>query len=183
MPYITSDISPNNQPDMRVMVDPLLNNIADIVLHNISDDESLKFTVVETAIQLFLEGLDDAFVLEEFFWDGEDTEHKYLQQAKEAVNMLSQTVKGTKVLRENVRGVCNYCITRMIVLMLFSEGVRYHRIDLTRGLLVSVKRGLAYSREMSSTIDCVWDEFYRRVAVPYEDKKRKENGDVYEGLV
>jgi hypothetical protein len=26
---------------------------------------------------------------------------------------------------------------------------------------------------------CAKDEFYRRVVVPYEEKKRKENGDVY----
>lgn len=28
-------------------------------------------------------------------------------------------------------------------------------------------------------LECVKQEFYRRLAVPYEDKKAKENGDVY----
>ena len=30
-----------------------------------------------------------------------------------------------------------------------------------------------------ATLECAKQEFYRRVAVPYEDKKREENGDVY----
>lgn len=29
-------------------------------------------------------------------------------------------------------------------------------------------------------LECVKQEFYRRAVVPYEDKKIKENGDVYE---
>ena len=29
------------------------------------------------------------------------------------------------------------------------------------------------------TVDCVGKEFYRRVAIAYEDKKRWGNGDVY----
>lgn len=32
---------------------------------------------------------------------------------------------------------------------------------------------------IGGTLRCVWDEFYRRVAAPYEDAKRHENGDVY----
>lgn len=39
---------------------------------------------------------------------------------------------------------------------------------------------LCYSRINSvvGTLECVKQEFYRRVAVPYEDKKIEENGDV-----
>jgi hypothetical protein len=33
--------------------------------------------------------------------------------------------------------------------------------------------------EVMGALECAKQEFYRRVAVPYEDKKIKENGDVY----
>lgn len=32
---------------------------------------------------------------------------------------------------------------------------------------------------VSGVFSCAGQEFYRRVAVPYEDKKIKENGDVF----
>ncbi len=42
-------------------------------------------------------------------------------------------------------------------------------------------KGLSYTtiNEIVGALTCAKDEFYRRVAVPYEDKKIKENGDVY----
>lgn len=33
--------------------------------------------------------------------------------------------------------------------------------------------------EVIGALECAKQEFYRRVAIPYEDKKIKENGDVY----
>ena len=43
--------------------------------------------------------------------------------------------------------------------------------------------GAAYSyrdlNEVIGVLECVKLELYRRVAAPYEDKKMKENGDVY----
>jgi len=48
-------------------------------------------------------------------------------------------------------------------------------------LLLSEVRGLSYA-ELSSLmgdIECVKQEFYRRVLAPYEDEKCRENGDVY----
>lgn len=33
--------------------------------------------------------------------------------------------------------------------------------------------------EVIGALECAKQEFYRRVAVPYEDQKIKENGDVY----
>ena len=40
---------------------------------------------------------------------------------------------------------------------------------------------LTYStiNEVMGTLACVTQEFYRRVAVPYETRKCKENGDVF----
>ena len=35
-----------------------------------------------------------------------------------------------------------------------------------------------YNRAMG-VLECIKQEFYRRVVAPYEDKKKEENGDVY----
>ena len=43
------------------------------------------------------------------------------------------------------------------------------------------QHGQSYSiiNDIVGVLECAKMEFYRRVAVPYEDKKRTENGDVY----
>jgi hypothetical protein len=57
---------------------------------------------------------------------------------------------------ENVDGDMNYVITRMIKEV---YPLRYFHINRAVGLL-----------------ECIKQEFYRRVAAPYEDTKIKENG-------
>lgn len=59
-------------------------------------------------------------------------------------------------------GEMNYVITQL--LLKHMGGVSYSGINFVRGILA-----------------CVGDEFYWRVARPYEDGKREENGDVYYG--
>ncbi len=59
-------------------------------------------------------------------------------------------------------GDLNYVITRLIG-GLWTKEKRYFTIARICGVLVNVK-----------------DEFYRRVAVPYEDKAVQKNGDVPE---
>lgn len=46
------------------------------------------------------------------------------------------------------------------------------------------KHGLSYKiiNDVLGALDGASKEFYRRVAVPYEDNKIKENGDVYESI-
>lgn len=59
---------------------------------------------------------------------------------------------------EEVDGELNYVVTKLL------KGIyplRYFHINRAIGLL-----------------ECVKQEFYRRVAAPYEDKKIKESGDV-----
>lgn len=56
-------------------------------------------------------------------------------------------------------GAANYAITRLIHLLI--GDIRYQKIALWTGVLENVKQ-----------------EFYRRVASPYEDQKIQENGDV-----
>jgi hypothetical protein len=44
-----------------------------------------------------------------------------------------------------------------------------------------IHKGLSYQtiNDIIGALECAKQEFYRRIAVPYEDKKIEENGDVY----
>lgn len=59
-------------------------------------------------------------------------------------------------------GELNYAITKLLDSYLIHEGLNYKNINDCLGACEGAKL-----------------EFYRRVAVPYEDKKIAENGDVY----
>lgn len=60
-------------------------------------------------------------------------------------------------------GELNYVITDLLMKALEDGGgVSYTRINALVGVL-----------------ECAKMELYRRVAAPYEDKKKEENGDVY----
>jgi len=59
-------------------------------------------------------------------------------------------------------GELNYAITQLCRLMHIEEPLSYTKIALLTGVLENVKQ-----------------EFYRRLAVPYEEEKAKINGDVY----
>jgi hypothetical protein len=61
-------------------------------------------------------------------------------------------------------GNLNYAITKLVtrLIVLRYNKVRYEAIARFTGVLKNVS-----------------DEFYRRVAAPYEDKKKSLNGDVY----
>jgi hypothetical protein len=58
-------------------------------------------------------------------------------------------------------GQLNYLITQVLMWYLRPEP-RYEDLNALLGVLEAVKH-----------------ELYRRLAVPYEDKKKEENGDVY----
>lgn len=60
-------------------------------------------------------------------------------------------------------GDLNYAITRLLDSYIKNHGgTRYARIN-----------------EVVGVLECAKLEFYRRIAAPYEDVKREENGDVY----
>jgi hypothetical protein len=59
-------------------------------------------------------------------------------------------------------GELNYVITKVCDEFLARKGRRYNHINTVIGVL-----------------ECAKQEFYRRVAAPYEDEKIVENGDVY----
>lgn len=58
-------------------------------------------------------------------------------------------------------GELNYCITRLCDHFL-GGAVTYRSLN-----------------EVVGVLECAKQEFYRRVCVPYEDKKMSQNGDVY----
>jgi len=63
--------------------------------------------------------------------------------------------------RDKRAGVLNYCICRLIM----SSITPYCYDDVNR---------------IMGILTCVQHEIYRRVAVPYEDRKRRETGDLAE---
>jgi len=60
-----------------------------------------------------------------------------------------------------IAGSINYCFSRVLGQLL--EDVSYPKIAIITGVLENIKQ-----------------EFYRRIAIPYEDKKILENGDIKE---
>lgn len=75
---------------------------------------------------------------------------------------LENMVKDLKlVARDERAGTLNYVITKLIV-KLYGENIRYNDIAEITGVLENVKQ-----------------EYYRRVAAEYENKKCRENDDVY----
>ncbi|HRS26005.1 MAG TPA: hypothetical protein P5140_05630 [Methanofastidiosum sp.] len=67
-------------------------------------------------------------------------------------------------------GGLNYAITRLCVLVA-KEGLKVER---SKYLVFNTIVGV---------LSCVMLEFYRRVVASYEDKKKKQNGDVFEEVL
>lgn len=59
-------------------------------------------------------------------------------------------------------GELNYLVTRLVDSFLVMQGISYTSINAAIGVL-----------------ECAKQELYRRIAVPYEDGKARENGEVY----
>jgi hypothetical protein len=59
-------------------------------------------------------------------------------------------------------GELNYLFTNLINIYIKRRGMNYNSIN-----------------DIVGALECSKLELYRRVAAPYEDKKIKENGDVY----
>lgn len=75
---------------------------------------------------------------------------------------IDALVKALKSFGEtNICGALNYTITRLMMGVIGT--ITYSKVNNFYGML-----------------GCCREEFYRRVAAPYEDKKMAENGDVKE---
>jgi hypothetical protein len=59
-------------------------------------------------------------------------------------------------------GELNFVLTSVVLDYIDTKGLKYQTIN-----------------DILGALECAKAEFYRRVAAPYEDKKIKENGDVY----
>lgn len=95
-----------------------------------------------------------------------------------ALNLVNAVLDNFETPEERA-GVLNYCVTRIMVLTIMREGVRYHRIQTVEEALDRVKDAV-YHGWLKGVIGCARHEFQRRVSDPYEDQKIKEgNGDVY----
>lgn len=78
-------------------------------------------------------------------------------QVDEKINNLKKVIQ--ECGKDNRAGVLNYSISKLISSL---YGLRYSEINEAVGML-----------------ECTKQEYYRRVASPYEDEKITENGDVY----
>jgi len=79
----------------------------------------------------------------------------------DSIEHMVRQIKRNNPEFHNLLGDINYCFSR-VVSNLMGE-VSYSKIAMITGVLENIKQ-----------------EFYRRVAVPYEDKKIIENGDIKE---
>lgn len=64
--------------------------------------------------------------------------------------------------KPRTKGELNYCVTRLMI-EYCHDNLSYDDIN-----------------DVIGAVECAKMEFYRRVAIPYENKKMKENGDVYQ---
>lgn len=89
------------------------------------------------------------------------------EELDEAIEVMAKAIKDFKTAIVNPHnfahflGRINYCFSR--VLSLVMEDVSYSKIAMATGVLENIKQ-----------------EFYRRVAEAYENKKISENGDIRE---
>ena len=78
------------------------------------------------------------------------------------ISQVERQLAADRTLIPRKEGQLNYLITELVKQYVDLNGLNYATINSVVGAL-----------------DCAKMEFYRRVAVPYEDKKIAENGDVY----
>lgn len=104
-------------------------------------------------------------------------EEHYRERVDSCINELLLCIKSTLINKDNINvfkldkltnedvmalaGVLNYCISRMMANI--TGDVSYSKIAIITGVLENVKQ-----------------EFYRRLAASYEDKKITQNGDIRE---
>ena len=73
----------------------------------------------------------------------------------------SRRIELTSNVYPETPGELNYCLTTLCTSYL-SQGMSYKVLN-----------------EIIGALECCKQEFYSRVIVPYEEKKKEENGDVF----
>jgi len=75
--------------------------------------------------------------------------------------------------RAELDGACNFVNSNT------SPGELNYVITMMLQRYVGHQHGYTFYNEVIGVLECVKQEFYRRLVVPYEEKKKEENGDVY----
>jgi len=94
--------------------------------------------------------------------DQRDKYKKFLIEASHIINAKTPS------------GDLNYIITNLIHL----AGNLKIEIDLREFSLIHEKLSYARLNELIGVLECVKQEFYRKIITPYEEKKEKENGRI-----
>lgn len=77
-------------------------------------------------------------------------------------NKIDKLINISEDISDFTEGELNYCITKICLMYINNFGLSYKTINSVIGIL-----------------ECIKLELYRRVAIPYEDIKIEQNGDVY----
>lgn len=85
----------------------------------------------------------------------------YDEHVEKLANVLGTLLNGDDPF-DSFPGELNYVITSLISKLLKKLPKKYSKLSMLKGVLQDVV-----------------DEFQERIMKPYEEKKRKENGDVY----
>ena len=107
------------------------------------------------------------------------------------INRQSYTPLDTMICRDLIRviieelpadalyGVLNYSITRFLMLAVVNGDMRYNKLQAVVEA-ISEARHYVSEKPLMALLTCVENEFYRRVVVPFEQKKIENNGDLPE---
>lgn len=79
------------------------------------------------------------------------------------IDQVVRAILDSRCRTPNTVGELNYCITQLVKQYQALKGLRYQTINDVLGALEGAKQ-----------------EYYRRVAIPYENAKMAEYGDVYD---
>jgi hypothetical protein len=89
--------------------------------------------------------------------------------------MVNCILLSSKNTSDDVVGILNYVLTRIAVLI--TRELAVNHVNNTK------KLSYALLDKIWGVLNGVASEFNRRVITPYEEKKKKENGDVYQELI
>lgn len=84
-------------------------------------------------------------------------------------------------IKEERRNQLNPCIEELSIrlrIMTWTAGDLNYCLYRLMKILFTARTSYQTANDFRGALGNTWDEFYRRVAVPYERKKIKENGDV-----
>lgn len=84
-------------------------------------------------------------------------------------------------IEETQKEVCNSLLKEVLDKVCYKTKTGILNYIITKILLKAIGQTPTYSRynELVGVLECAKLELYRRAIVPYEEKKKEKNGDVY----